>query len=75
MRLSRAADRVRDARTGARNDTLNRCSYGAGRLVAAGKISERDAEAVLLDAAIHCGLARIEAAQTIRSGLRAGIGA
>jgi hypothetical protein len=70
--LYRAIDAVRFGGDGGRNDLLNRRSYHLGTLVAAGQLDKSTVERSLLDAALHAGLPRKEAQDTIRSGLRAG---
>lgn len=58
---------------GGRNNTLNGCAYGLGRIVGAGFLSTSTAIEFLTDAALRCGLTRDEAHKTISSGLSAGI--
>lgn len=64
--------RVRDARPGTRNDTLNRAAYSLGQLVGAGLLDHDRALGELHDAARAIDLPPREAAATIRSGLTAG---
>jgi hypothetical protein len=66
-------DAVRRAAEGTRNNTLNAAGFSMGQLVGAGLLDNEDVVAVLLDAALACGLNECEARATIRSGLRAGI--
>lgn len=70
--LDAEVGRVRGAREGTRNDTLNRAAYNLGRLVAAGLLGARDVEQALTVAARAVGLGPVEAARTIHSGLTAG---
>jgi hypothetical protein len=58
--------------SGGRNNALNTAAYNLGQLVAAGELAAGDVEAALLAAALEAGLAEVEAARTIRSGLEAG---
>jgi hypothetical protein len=66
---------VREARPptgnepGERNAKLNWAAYRAGEHIAAGELSEADAEAELLAAALDAGLDEAEARRTIQSGL------
>ncbi len=64
---------VRTASQGSRNNTLNDAAYKVGGLVGAGRLSQGDAEAALLSAALACGLEEVAARKTIASGLNAGI--
>ena len=70
--LRNQADLVREARTGTRNDTLNRAAFALGRLVGAGVLDAHLAEAELLRAGTGAGLPAREAASTLASGLKAG---
>jgi Bifunctional DNA primase/polymerase, N-terminal len=71
--MVRAVERVRDARPGARNATLNREAFLLGRLVSSGRI-DRDAPLVsLYRAGRSCGLDDGECRATIRSGFEAGL--
>jgi Bifunctional DNA primase/polymerase, N-terminal len=65
-------DRVRSARPGTRNDTLNRAAYSLGQLVGAGLLDHDEVLGALQDAARRADLPPREAAATIRSGLTAG---
>lgn len=65
--------RVRSAREGSRNTSLNVAAYSLGTLIGAGALSQGDAETQLLSAALAAGLTEREAQRTIRSGLTAGI--
>jgi hypothetical protein len=65
-------DRVRAARPGTRNDTLNRAAFSLGQLVGAGHLDRELASSELQHAGRHIGLSSGEAAATVRSGLTAG---
>jgi N12 class adenine-specific DNA methylase len=71
--LKHAADTVARAPEGTRNDTLNRESFRLGRLVGGNTLDRNDAVAELRRAAHQAGLPPGEAANTIASGLTAGI--
>ena len=71
--LSRSADTVATAPEGTRNDTLNREAFRMGRLVGGGVLHQRDVADELRRAAERAGLSPGEAANTIASGLAAGI--
>lgn len=60
------------ARDGGRNDTLNRCSYRVGQLVAGGVLDRDDALAQLELVAHRIGLDDTEVEKTIRSGYASG---
>ncbi len=70
--LARLADRVQQAPPGTRNDTLNRCAFTAGRLLAAGLLREAEVRDELSLAARAAGLTTFETERTIASGLAAG---
>lgn len=70
--LRNEAGRVRSARTGTRNDTLNRAAFALGRLVGAGVLDARLAQTELFSAGTGAGLPAREAAATLASGLKAG---
>lgn len=70
--LAQAARRVAAAAEHTRNDTLNRESFGIGRLVGGGVLDEDRVRSALLSAAVERGLAQPEASRTITSGLAAG---
>jgi hypothetical protein len=70
--LRNEAGRVRSARTGTRNDTLNRAAFALGRLVGAGVLDARLAQNELFSAGTGAGLPAREAAATLASGLKAG---
>lgn len=65
-------DRLRTAREGNRNDTLNRIAFRLGQIVASGALDERRVRGALVQGAQAVGLAEREAASTVESGLRAG---
>lgn len=71
--LESAVQRVRNAGSGRRNNTLNAESYGLAQLVGTGGISETTIRAALSDAARACGLADAEIEATMGSGIRAGL--
>lgn len=72
-RLQAEVMAVRYAANGARNDRLNLAAWRLGRLVGAGRLTDGEVRAALLDAALAAGLGEREAAATIASGLRAGV--
>jgi hypothetical protein len=61
---------IADATEGNRNSVLNWAAYRMGERVTAGNLSRRDAESLLIGAALAAGLTRIEANRTIASGLK-----
>ncbi|HEU5354042.1 MAG TPA: bifunctional DNA primase/polymerase [Actinocrinis sp.] len=71
--LRNEVERMRAARVGTRNDTLNRSAYALGRLVGAGLLERDLAESELFHAARQAGLPARECASTLASGLGAGI--
>lgn len=71
--LRNEVERMRTARIGTRNDTLNRCAYALGRLVGAGLLDRDLAASELFHAARQSGLSARECASTLASGLGAGI--
>ena len=64
--------KVRSARPGTRNTTLNAAAFFCGKLVGAGVAREADVSEMLAAAARQSGLTSEEAARTIRSGVNAG---
>jgi hypothetical protein len=70
--LRNEADRVRTAREGTRNDTLNRAAFAAGQLEASGELRPGMAENELREAAQAAGLGISEIEKTLASGLKAG---
>lgn len=71
--LDTLADRVRAAREGSRNNTLNAQAFLAGKDVRAAKYTRLEAEQALLDAARAIGLDDKEAMRTIHNGLNGGL--
>jgi Bifunctional DNA primase/polymerase, N-terminal len=71
--LRNEVERVRAARVGTRNDTLNRAAFSLGRLVGAGILDHDLAVGELSDAARRAGLPPREVASTLSSGIGAGI--
>jgi hypothetical protein len=65
--------RVALAPNGQRNATLNRAAFALGQFVGAGTLDRAYLEERLTDAASRCGLDAREIANTIRSGIDAGI--
>lgn len=72
--LARQLEELSQTPKGKRNDTLNRVSFGMGRLIAGGQLDHSRAEVALLHAALDLGLTEREAARTIKSGLGSGQG-
>jgi hypothetical protein len=71
--LEREADRVRTARPGTRNATLNRAAFRLGQLVATRALDRATVEVALTEAALAAGLGPHEVQRTIKSGLEAGL--
>jgi hypothetical protein len=71
--LRNEVERVRTARVGTRNDTLNRAAFSLGRLIGAGILDHDLAAGELTDAARQAGLPPREVASTLSSGMGAGI--
>ena len=71
--IGRWLDEASGAPSGQRNATLNRCAFIVGRMIAEKGGSEADALAQLTSAGVAAGLHAIEARQTAKSGLRAGL--
>ena len=69
-RLRQLLRRVATAHEGERNAITYWASCRFGEMVATGLISTREAEALIIDAAMAAGLPRSEAIATARSGLR-----
>ncbi|MCS7001034.1 MAG: phage/plasmid primase, P4 family [Candidatus Kapabacteria bacterium] len=61
------------APNGSRNNTLNKCAFRIGQLLAAQGGDEGEARQALTQAALQAGLEPREIAATIESGLRAGM--
>ena len=70
--LAGETDKIRSARPGTRNSTLNTAAFKLGQLVLSGGLDPTVACEHLLAAALQCGLAENEASATIRSGFSAG---
>lgn len=70
--LESELDRLAKARSGERNDVLNRAAYSLGQLVADGLLMESDVIAKLETTALAIGLDGGEIGATLLSGLRAG---
>jgi hypothetical protein len=68
--VEREADRVLQAVEGNRNDTLYRRACALANEVAAGKVSQSEAEARLKAAGLALGLPEHETARTIQSAMR-----
>ena len=65
--------RLRGAREGERNNTLNRVAFSLGTLVGGGELAEATVTTELLDVAVNdLGLLERAALATIASGLRKG---
>jgi len=71
--LESAAQVMRNAGQGGRNDTLNSEAYGLARLVYTGCISVPTIRAVLGEAALAVGLSQAEVDGTLDSAIRAGL--
>ena len=71
--LDREVARLRAAREGTRNATLNIAAMVFGQFVAGGEIGEQDARTWLNDEAAAIGLTQAEARATIASGLKKGM--
>ena len=65
--------RVKDARPGFRNDSLNRAAFRLGQFVGAGLLPADVAADALTTAAESAGLGAAEIAATVASGMRAGL--
>ena len=72
-RLRRALDNISSAPSGQANDTLNREAFAVARFVAAGKITEAEAEKGIYAAARARNIPDREARDTIRSAFRSGM--
>ena len=70
--LESELDRVAKARSGERNDVLNRAAYSLGQLVADGLLMEGEVISALETTALAIGLDGGEIGATLLSGLRAG---
>lgn len=67
------SSRMREARSGTRNDTLNQCAFSLGTLGGAGLLSEDAAFSALRDAALAAGLDEGEIRRTFTSGWTSGL--
>ena len=67
--LEAAAEEVRNAPSGQRNETLNTKAYALAGISA---LSDEQIEDALLSAAMDAGLSEVEAVTTIKSGIAAG---
>ena len=67
-----ALTRLREAKSGSRNDTLNRSAFIIGKMVGAGAIGHETAIGRLMEAAMAAGLPEAEARRTAEGGVRAG---
>ncbi|AWK85345.1 hypothetical protein [Azospirillum thermophilum] len=67
-----AVDKVRNAASGSRNNTLSSCAYAVGRLVGGGYISESEARSALEAAAQFAAMPAREAHATITRALARG---
>jgi hypothetical protein len=65
--------RLRSARPGTRNTTLNWVAYRCGQFVGRGDLNQREVAQLLTETALGLGLSAREVAATLASGLRAGI--
>lgn len=72
-RLTAESMAVRYAQTDGCNQRLNLAAWRLGRLVGAGRLTESEVRAALIDAALAAGLGERESLATIASGLRAGV--
>lgn len=70
--LEAEVDRVHDAVTGERNDTLNKAAFALGQLVGGGFLDRLKVHAALVAAAKAIGLDDAEAAATVNSGIDGG---
>lgn len=71
--LEGLVEQVSGAAPGERNDTLNRASYRAGRLISSGLLERENAQKLLVSAGQSIGLAETEAKATCNSGLSDGL--
>ena len=71
--LIRAMQAVRNAPSGAANNTLNRRAYYVARCVAAGALTETEAVEALYTAALDRKIPGYEARDTIKSAFRSGL--
>lgn len=73
VRLARLAEDLAGSAEGSRNAELNAAAAWAGGAAAHGFITFEQVESALLPAALECGLKRIEARGTIKSGFKFGL--
>lgn len=66
-------NKVAQATEGSRNNSLNEAAFALGQFIEAGLLSRNEVERALTATALAIGLAENETAQTIQSGLTAGI--
>ena len=66
-------DKLANAKEGSRNELLNKASFVAGSLVAAGRLDRAKVEKQLHETALGVGLGAPEVRRTIESGIRAGL--
>jgi hypothetical protein len=71
--LERELGRLATAAEGTRNHQLNKSAHSLGQLAGAGQLEAGEVIDALLHVARQIGLGDVEAEQTIRSGLRAGL--
>ncbi len=71
--LNREATTLAATEEGGRNEALNRAAFACGSLVAGGELDEQHVFDTLTDAALECGLDESETAQTLVSGMDAGV--
>jgi putative DNA primase/helicase len=71
--LRAETERMRKARQGSRNDTLNQCAFSLGTLGGAGLLEESVAFAALREAAMDAELSEGEVRATFMSGWKAGL--
>jgi putative DNA primase/helicase len=71
--LNKETQRVRSAREGSRNQTLNNAALALGGIVHVGEFDEATAANALITAALDAGLDAGESRSTFRSGWNAGV--
>lgn len=72
--VSGELDRLRQAKEGTRNDTLNRVAFRLGQIIGSGALAEHEIEPMLIERGIALGLREREVVKTVHSGMRAGEG-
>jgi hypothetical protein len=70
--LAELISRLKAAKTGSRNHSLNIIAFQAGRMIGAGALDEAISEGKFLEIAQEIGLTFSESKATIRSGIAAG---